>query len=68
MTATELGKLLAAVAEDDVNAEKQKNDEAIRNALRHYFEVDPWTGNYTGLYDEDLTAQDVIDMIVEILK
>lgn len=70
MTANELGKLLAAVAEDDVNAEKQKNDklEAIRNVLRNYFEVDPWTGDYTGLYDENLTAQGALDWIVEILK
>ena len=70
MTATELGKLLAAVAEDDANVEKQKNDkiEAIRNVLRTYFEADPWTGDYTGLYDEDLTAQGALDWIVEILK
>lgn len=70
MTATELGKLLAAVAKDDADAEKQKDNklEAIRNVLRRYFEVDPWTGDYTGLYDEDLTAQDAIEMIVEILK
>lgn len=70
MTATELGKLLAAVAKDDADAEKQKNDkiEAIRNVLRNYFEVDPWTEEYTGLYDDMLTAQDAIEMIVEILK
>jgi len=70
MTATELGKLLVAVAKDDADAEKQKDNklEAIRNVLRRYFEVDPWTEEYTGLYDEDLTAQDAIEMIVEILK
>jgi len=55
------------------NAVKAKaNDknklEAIRNVLRTYFEVDPWTEEYTGLYDDMLTAQDAIDMIVEILK
>lgn len=42
--------------------------EAIRNIMRTYFEVDPWTEECTGLYDEDLTAQDAIDMIVDILK
>ena len=70
MTATELGKLLAAVAKDDADAEKQKDNklEAIRNVLRRYFEVDPWTEEYTGLYDDMLTAQDAIEMIVEILK
>ena len=70
MTATELGKLLVAVAKDDADAEKQKDNklEVIRNVLRRYFEVDPWTEEYTGLYDEDLTAQDAIEMIVEILK
>ena len=55
------------------NAVKAKaNDknklEAIRNVLRTYFEADPWTEEYTGLYDDMLTAQDAIDMIVEILK
>ena len=55
------------------NAVKAKaNDknklEAIRNVLRTYFEVDPWTEEYTGPYDDMLTAQDAIDMIVEILK
>ena len=70
MTAAELRKLLVAVAKDDADAEKQKDNklEAIRNVLRTYFEVDPWTGDYTGLYDEDLTAQEAIEMIVEILK
>lgn len=70
MTTTELEKLFTAVAEDDANAEKQKNNklEAIRNVLRTYFEVDPWTEEYTGLYDDMLTAQDALDQIVEILK
>ena len=70
MTAAELRKLLAAVAKDDADAEKQKDNklEAIRNILRHYFEVDPWTEEYTGLYDEDLTAQGALDEIVRILS
>ena len=42
--------------------------EAIRNVLRTYFEVDPWTEEHTELYDDTLTAQDAIDMIVDILK
>lgn len=42
--------------------------EAIRNVLRTYFEVDPWTETYTGLYDDTLSAQDAIDMIVRLLK
>ena len=70
MTATELGKLLTAVAKDDADAEKQKDNklEAIRNVLRRYFEVDPWTEEYTGLYDDMLTAKDAIDEIVNILR
>lgn len=63
MTANDLRLALAAAAETD----KDKL-EAIRNVLRTYFEVDPWTGDYTGLYDDMFTAQDALDQIVEILK
>lgn len=49
-------------------AVKAKKLEAIRNVLCTYFEVDPWTGEHTGLYDDMLTAQDAIDEIVNILK
>jgi len=43
--------------------------EAIRNILRtYYFEADPWTGDVSDLYDENFSATDAIDAIVEILK
>lgn len=63
MTANDFRLALATAAKTD----KDKL-EAIRNVLRTYFEVDPWTEEYTGLYDDMLTAQDAIDEIVNILR
>lgn len=42
--------------------------EAIRNVLRTYFEVDPWTEKETGLFNDMFTADEALDEIVRILS
>lgn len=40
----------------------------IKDAIRRYFQFDPWTEEPNPEFDDYLTAQEVVDQIVDILR